>query len=86
MAVGGLYASSDTNHVNGDIVWWNQVLDYYKTNFGGTSSPCPTAAGIAGLILSRNPNLPLADVLFIMRSTCDQIGGVTGSVTELVDN
>lgn len=49
----------------------------YKKNFGGTSSACPTGAGVAALILSRNPNLPLADVLFIMRYTCDHIGGVT---------
>lgn len=34
LAVAGLVATADTASVNGDIAWWNQVLDYYRTTFG----------------------------------------------------
>jgi len=48
----------------------------YKMSFGGTSSACPTAAGVAALILSKNHHLFRNDVLYVMKRTCDKIGGV----------
>jgi len=47
--------------------------DYYN-KFGGTSSATPLAAGIAGLMLSVNPNLSAADVKRILQQTADRIG------------
>jgi subtilisin family serine protease len=46
----------------------------YTATFGGTSSATPLAAGIVGLVLSRNPNLTRKDVKQILRNTADKIG------------
>jgi hypothetical protein len=43
-------------------------------NFGGTSAATPLAAGIAALMLSRNPSLTAAEVRNVMHNTCDKIG------------
>ena len=43
------------------------------TGFGGTSSACPLVAGIAGLILSANPDLTAREVKQILQNTTDQI-------------
>ena len=43
------------------------------TGFGGTSSACPLVAGIAGLILSANPDLTAREVKQILQTTTDQI-------------
>jgi len=48
----------------------------YNSSFGGTSAATPVAAGVAALILSTNPDLTRDQVLDVMRSTCDKIGGV----------
>lgn len=48
----------------------------YKTNFGGTSSACPLAAGVAALMLSRCPDLSPAQVRTLMENSCDKIGGI----------
>lgn len=45
----------------------------YVSEFGGTSSSCPLAAGIAGLVLSANPNLSKDEVYEIFRVTADKI-------------
>ena len=45
----------------------------YTDNFGGTSSACPGAAGVAALVLSRNPSLRWDQVKDILRRSCDQI-------------
>jgi uncharacterized repeat protein (TIGR01451 family) len=49
----------------------------FKSNFGGTSSATPLAAGTAALMLSVNPGLTAGEVREILRATCDKIGGVT---------
>jgi subtilisin family serine protease len=46
----------------------------YTATFGGTSSATPLAAGVVGLVLSRNPNLTRKDVKQILRNTADKIG------------
>ncbi|MGB2985161.1 MAG: S8 family serine peptidase [Phycisphaerae bacterium] len=45
----------------------------YTGNFAGTSAACPIAAGVAGLILSVNPQLTATDVRLIMEHTCDKV-------------
>ena len=45
----------------------------YTSDFGGTSSACPTVAGVAALILSANPNLTVREVRDILQATADKI-------------
>ncbi|MBO4441431.1 S8 family serine peptidase [bacterium] len=48
----------------------------YTNSFGGTSSACPLAAGITGLVLSANPNLSRDQIYEIFKATSDKTGGV----------
>lgn len=45
----------------------------YYADFGGTSSATPLVAGVAGLMLSVNPNLTRAQVQTILQNTADKI-------------
>jgi subtilisin-like proprotein convertase family protein len=45
----------------------------YTNSFGGTSSACPGAAGIAALILSVNPALKWQEVKELLKRSCDKI-------------
>ena len=45
----------------------------FTNSFGGTSSACPGAAGVAALVLSVNPNLKWDEVRDILRRACDKI-------------
>jgi subtilisin family serine protease/subtilisin-like proprotein convertase family protein len=47
--------------------------DDYTFGFGGTSSACPVVAGVAGLILSANPDLTAQEVKQILQDTADKI-------------
>jgi subtilisin family serine protease len=49
----------------------------YTNDFGGTSSACPGAAGVAALVLSRNPELRWDQVRDILGRSADKID-VTG--------
>lgn len=46
----------------------------YVFEFGGTSSACPLAAGIVGLVLSANPALTKDQVYDIFKITADKVG------------
>ena len=46
---------------------------YYTNRFGGTSSACPGAAGVAALVLSVNPELKWHEVKDIFRRAADRI-------------
>lgn len=45
----------------------------YTNSFGGTSSACPGAAGVAALVLSVNPALKWHEVKDILGRACDRI-------------
>jgi subtilisin family serine protease/outer membrane protein assembly factor BamB len=49
----------------------------YTSGFGGTSSATPLASGVAGLMLSRNPDLTSAQVRQLLRDTADEVGPET---------
>ena len=49
----------------------------YDSDFGGTSSSCPLAAGVAALVLSANPNLTRDQVVDILTSTARKIGKIS---------
>lgn len=56
---------------------------FYRDDFGGTSSSCPGAAGVAALILSVNPNLDWTQVKDIIKDTCEKIDAVNGKYNNL---
>lgn len=45
----------------------------FTNDFGGTSSSCPGAAGVAALVISANPSLRWNEVKDILRRSCDRI-------------
>ncbi len=45
----------------------------YTADFGGTSSACPGAAGVAALVISRNPELRWDEVRDVLKRSCDRI-------------
>lgn len=51
----------------------------YTNSFGGTSSACPGAAGVAALILARNPDLRSEQVRDILKRACDPIDQAGGN-------
>jgi len=51
---------------------------HYTNTFGGTSSACPGAAGVAALVLSVNPALKWHEVRDILRRACDRIDPIGG--------
>jgi subtilisin family serine protease len=52
---------------------------HYTNSFGGTSSAAPGAAGVAALVLSRNPDLRWDEVREVMKSSCDRIDVAGGN-------
>ncbi len=46
---------------------------HFTASFGGTSSACPGAAGVAALALSVNPGLKWHEVKDLFRQACDRI-------------
>ena len=66
---GGYNAGGNEN--GGDIA------GNYTNSFGGTSSACPLAAGITGLVMFANPNLTKDQIYEIFKTTSDKVGGET---------
>jgi subtilisin-like proprotein convertase family protein len=50
----------------------------YTNSFGGTSSSCPGAAGVAALVISANPSLSATEVRDILRRACIKIDPQNG--------
>jgi subtilisin family serine protease len=51
----------------------------FTNSFGGTSSACPGAAGVAALIIARNPTLRWDQVRDVIKQSCDKIDPAGGS-------
>lgn len=71
----------EAGYSSGDA-FTGDIFGNYTTIFGGTSSACPGAAGVAALILSVNPSLRHYEVKDIIRRTCDKIDEETGEYDE----
>ncbi len=55
------------------------VAGNYTNSFGGTSSACPGAAGVAALVLARNPDLRWDQVRDVLKNACDRIDAAGGN-------
>ncbi len=55
---------------------------HYTNSFGGTSSSTPGVAGVAALMLARNPELRWDQVKDILRNSCDRIDTSGGAYDE----
>jgi subtilisin-like proprotein convertase family protein len=51
----------------------------YTNSFGGTSSACPGAAGVAALVLARNPALRWDEVRDVLKRCADRIDAAGGN-------
>jgi subtilisin-like proprotein convertase family protein len=51
---------------------------HYTNSFGGTSSACPGAAGVAALVIARDPELRWDQVKELLRRSCDRIDASGG--------
>jgi len=69
------YGSTIDVSAPGEYIYSTMPNDHYQSK-DGTSMACPLAAGLAGLIWSKNPNLTNQDVRKIIENTCDNIDGV----------
>lgn len=56
------------------IKGYNKHFNY--TDFNGTSSATPLVSGLAGLLLSANPNLNEKEVRSIIKETADKVGNL----------
>jgi subtilisin family serine protease len=57
---------------SGDVQIGDEAGNFCN-NFGGTSSACPGAAGVAALVLSANPDLKWQEVKDVLKRSCDRI-------------
>lgn len=54
----------------------------YTNSFGGTSSSCPGAAGVAALVLAKNSDLRWDELGAVMRQSCDRIDPSNGNYVD----
>jgi len=67
---GGSGYNPGAPNTNGD------VAGDYTQDFGGTSSACPGAAGVAALVIARNPALRWDEVKDVLKRCCTRIDDV----------
>ncbi|MBF6236843.1 S8 family serine peptidase [Nocardia otitidiscaviarum] len=57
---------------------WGDAAGHFTNSFGGTSSACPGAAGVAALVLSVRPELTWRQVKDLLQGSCDRIDSSGG--------
>ena len=70
---------SGTVGYNPGLASEGDTAGHYTNSFGGTSSAAPGVAGVAALILARNPNLRWDEVRDILKRSCDRIDPAHGA-------
>jgi len=68
----GIETTDRTGAVGYDAASYTQAAG--DSGFGGTSSATPLAAGVAGLLFSRNPTLTIAQLKTAMQNSADKVG------------
>lgn len=61
----------------GDYIYTTFPGNEYNDEFHGTSAACPHVAGVAALILERNPALNASEVRNILGSSTKKVGDKT---------
>lgn len=72
----GIWTTDRGGHVGynpGGSATRGDLAGNYTTGFGGTSSAAPGVAGVAALVLARNPALTREQVQAILKDTADRI-------------
>jgi len=71
--IDGIWSTDNTSggYVPGQLA--GDESGKYVSEFGGTSSACPLAAGITGLVLFANPELTKDQVYEIFKTTSDKV-------------
>lgn len=80
VAPGVFIPTTDRQGVNGYNTSSGTDGDYFL-NFNGTSSACPHVAGLAALILSRDPSFTATQVRDLIESTAQKVGGYSYQTT-----
>lgn len=71
---GGVFEADNYGIVTTDVTGVEgYAAGEYNDSFGGTSAASPVTAGVAGLVLSANPNLTAEQVRLVLTSTADKI-------------
>jgi subtilisin family serine protease len=76
----GIWTTDRTGTVGYNRGWASKgdAAGNYTNDFGGTSSACPGVAGVAALVLARNPALRWDEVRDVLRRACDRIDTAGG--------
>ena len=71
----GIWTTDRSGAVGYNPGWVSRgdAVGNYTNSFGGTSSACPGVAGVAALILARNPDLRWDEVREVIKNACDKI-------------
>ena len=83
---GSNYGSALDVMAPGTFICTTNLNGQYMLQFGGTSSACPHVAGIAGLILSVNPNLTQKQVAHAIETTARKVGNYDYALTPEREN
>jgi subtilisin family serine protease len=70
--------TGNTGYNPGDLAK-GDAAGNYTNSFGGTSSACPGAAGVAALVIARNPQLRREEVREILKQCADKIDTAGGN-------
>lgn len=76
----GIWTTDRTGNrgYNPGFVFSGEAAGDFTNSFGGTSSACPGAAGVAALMLAVNPSLRWQEIKALLKDSCDKIDPTGG--------